>query len=204
VNLICRFYEPTDGRIFIDGRDYRDRSQLWLQAHLGYVLQTPHLFSGTVRDNIRFGRPGADEDAVVYAAKLSNAHSFIEKLDKGYDTQVGEGGILLSTGQKQLISLARVICADPRIFILDEATSSVDTEAEVLIQDAITKVLANRSSVVVAHRLSTIRNADCIYVLENGKIIESGTHERLLEARGNYYHLYMRQFMEEEMDVAMR
>lgn len=199
VNLICRFYEPTGGRILIDGVDYKERSQLWLQSHLGYVLQTPHLFSGTIRDNIRFGKPEADEESVLYAAKLANAHSFIEKLDKGYDTDVGEGGILLSTGQKQLISLARVICADPRIFILDEATSSVDAEAEALITDAIANVLSGRTSVVVAHRLSTIRNADCIYVLENGMILESGSHTQLLEKKGVYHHLYMRQFMEESM-----
>jgi ATP-binding cassette subfamily B protein len=204
VNLICRFYEPTSGRILIDGQDYRERSQLWLQSHLGYVLQTPHLFSGTIRDNIRFGRPDADEEAVINAAKLSNSHSFIQKLEKGYDTEVGEGGSLLSTGQKQLISLARVICADPRIFILDEATSSVDAEAEGLIQDAITKVLSGRSSVVVAHRLSTIRNSDCIYVLHNGEIIESGTHSELIKREGEYYHLYMRQFVEDEMKVAMQ
>ncbi|MCL2671905.1 MAG: ABC transporter ATP-binding protein/permease [Clostridiales bacterium] len=199
VNLICRFYEPTGGRILIDGMDYKERSQLWLQSHLGYVLQTPHLFSGTIRDNIRFGKPEADQESVLYAAKLANAHPFIEKLEKGYDTEVGEGGILLSTGQKQLISLARVICADPRIFILDEATSSVDAEAEALITDAIANVLEGRSSVVVAHRLSTIRNADCIYVLEDGKILESGSHAELLDKRGAYHGLYMRQFMEEAM-----
>ena len=195
VNLICRFYEPTGGRILIDGTDYKERSQLWLQSSLGYVLQTPRLFSGTVADNIRFGKPTASHEDVVRAATLANAHSFIEKLEKAYDTQVGEGGILLSTGQKQLISFARVICADPRIFVLDEATSSIDTETELLLQNATEQVLRGRTNIVVAHRLSTIAHADRILVIHDGEIVESGSHEELLAKKSTYYHLYMQQFV---------
>ena len=159
VNLICRFYEPTEGRILIDGTDYRERSQLWLQSNLGYVLQSPHLFSGTIADNIRFSRPDATDDEVRQAAALVHADTFIEKQANGYDTEVGEGGARLSTGQKQLLSFARVMLANPRIFVLDEATSSIDTETEQLIQRAITHVLEGRTSFIVAHRLSTIRSA---------------------------------------------
>ena len=195
VNLICRFYEPTGGRILIDGRDSRERSQLWLQSSLGYVLQTPHLFSGTVADNIRFGNPSASDEEVRRAAELVSAHSFIEKLEQGYDTQVGEGGIRLSTGQKQLISFARVICANPRIFVLDEATSSIDTETELLLQDATREVLRGRTNVIVAHRLSTVRHADRILVIHKGEIVESGSHEELLARGAQYYQLYMQQFM---------
>ena len=198
VNLVCRFYEPTSGKILIDGVDYRRRSQLWLQSNLGYVLQTPHLFSGTVGDNIRFGAPDADDAAVVQAAKLVHADAFIRRLPNGYATQVGEGGALLSTGQKQLISFARVMLKNPRIFVLDEATSSVDTETEQLIQSAITNVLAGRTSFIVAHRLSTIRNASRIYVILNGGIAEAGTHDELMAMEGYYYHLYRQQFSEQE------
>ena len=194
VNLVCRFYEPTEGRVLIDGVDYRERSQLWLQDRLGYVLQQPHLFSTTIRENIRYGRPEATDEEVVEAAKLVHAHEFIETLEKGYDTEVGEGGGRLSTGQKQLISFARVILADPKIFVLDEATSSIDTETEQLIQHAITKVLENRTSFIVAHRLSTIRSADRILVIRNGKITESGTHSELIALHGYYYDLYTTQF----------
>lgn len=197
VNLICRFYEPTEGRILIDGVDYRERSQLWLQSNLGYVLQSPHLFSGTIRDNIRFGRPDASEEEVRAAAALVHAEAFIEKQDKGYDTEVGEGGARLSTGQKQLISFARVILANPRIFVLDEATSSIDTETEQLIQDAITKVLSGRTSFIVAHRLSTIRGADRILVIRGGRVIEEGTHAELLQRKGYYHDLYTHQYREE-------
>ena len=203
VNLICRFYEPTSGRILIDGKDYRERSQLWLQSSLGYVLQSPHLFSGTIRDNIRFGRPDADDESVRRAAALVHADAFIERQQNGYDTEVGEGGVRLSTGQKQLISFARVILADPQIFVLDEATSSIDTETEQLIQSAITEVLRNRTSIVVAHRLSTIRNADRILVIRGGAIEESGTHEALLEKRGYYHDLYMHQYREDAMQKAL-
>ena len=196
VNLVCRFYEPTSGEILIDGRDYRERSQLWLQDRLGYVLQSPHLFSGSIKDNIRYGRKDASDDEVIAAAKLVHADEFISALDKGYDTEVGEGGARLSTGQKQLISFARVILADPRIFVLDEATSSIDTETEALIQSAIGEVLKNRTSFIVAHRLSTIRSADRILVIRGGRITESGTHKELLKLRGYYYNLYTTQFTE--------
>ncbi len=196
VNLVCRFYEPTEGEILIDGRDYRERSQLWLQDRLGYVLQTPHLFSGSIKDNIRYGRKDAGDDEVMEAAKLVHAHEFITGLEKGYDTEVGEGGARLSTGQKQLISFARVILANPRIFVLDEATSSIDTETEALIQSAIGEVLKNRTSFIVAHRLSTIRSADRILVIRGGRITESGTHRELLKLRGYYYNLYTTQFTE--------
>ena len=196
VNLVCRFYEPTEGSILIDGTDYRKRSQLWLQDRLGYVLQTPHLFSGSIRDNIRYGKKDASDEEVRAAAKTVHADEFIEQLENGYDTEVGEGGARLSTGQKQLISFASVILADPRIFVLDEATSSIDTETEVLIQSAIRTVLKNRTSFIVAHRLSTIRSADRILVIRNGRITESGTHRELLKLKGYYYDLYTTQFTE--------
>ncbi len=196
VNLVCRFYEPTEGSILIDGTDYRERSQLWLQDRLGYVLQTPHLFSGSIRDNIRYGKKDASDEEVRAAAKTVHADEFTEQLENGYDTEVGEGGARLSTGQKQLISFARVILADPRIFVLDEATSSIDTETEVLIQSAIRTVLKNRTSFIVAHRLSTIRSADRILVIRNGRITESGTHRELLKLKGYYYDLYTTQFTE--------
>ena len=164
--------------------DYRERSQLWLQSNLGYVLQSPHLFSGTIRDNIRYGRLEATDEEIEAAAKLVNAHRFITKLEKGYDTEVGEGGSRLSTGQKQLISFARAVVADPRLFVLDEATSSIDTETEQMIQNAIQKVLEGRTSFIIAHRLSTIRSADRILVIVNGKVIEEGTHHQLIKRKG--------------------
>jgi ATP-binding cassette subfamily B protein len=197
VNLACRFYEPTSGQIFIDGVDYRERSQLWLHSNLGYVLQTPHLFSGTIKENILYGKLDASDEDVIRAAKMVDAHSFITKLENGYGTEVGEGGSRLSTGQKQLISLARAILADPRIFVLDEATSSVDTETEQVIQQAIQKALEGRTSFIVAHRLSTIRSADRILVIHKGKVIEEGSHSTLLNGKGYYYRLYTNQFMEE-------
>lgn len=193
INLICRFYEPTGGKILIDGVDYRERSQLWLQSSMGYVLQQPHLFSGTIKENIAFGRKDATDEEIRAAARMVRAEEFILAQKDGYDTQVGEGGIRLSTGQKQLISFARVILADPRIFVLDEATSSIDTETEQLIQQAITTVLKNRTSFIVAHRLSTIRNSDMILVIGNGGIIEGGTHEELMAKKGAYYSLYTNQ-----------
>ena len=197
VNLICRFYEPTKGEILIDGVNYKERSQLWLQSSLGYVLQEPRLFSGTVRDNIRYGRLDASDEEVERAAQLVNAERFILKMKKGYDTDVGEGGSRLSTGEKQLISFARAILADPRIFVLDEATSSVDTETEVVIQNAIARVLSGRTSFIIAHRLSTVRAADRILVIEDGQIREMGAHRELLRQKGAYYKLYMSQFKEE-------
>ncbi len=198
VNLICRFYEPSAGRILIDGVDYKERSQLWLQSNLGYVLQTPHLFSGTIRDNIRFGVPDASQEAVEAAAKLVHAHDFIMRQSMGYDTPVGEGGALLSTGQKQLISFARVVLKDPRLFVLDEATSSIDTETEQVIQGAITNILKGRTSFIVAHRLSTIRNADRILCIRNGRMMEAGSHEELMALRGYYYNLYTHQLSEQQ------
>ncbi|MCE5189065.1 MAG: ABC transporter ATP-binding protein/permease [Eubacteriales bacterium] len=197
VNLLCRFYEPTEGSIRIDGTDYRERTQLWLQSSLGYVLQTPHLFSGTIQDNIRFGSPGATDEEVRQAARLVHAEPFILAQEKGYETEIGESGARLSTGQKQLLSFARVVLKNPRIFVLDEATSSIDTETEQLIQHAISHILQGRTSFIVAHRLSTIRSADRILVIRGGKIQESGTHEELLRLRGYYYDLYTQQFCED-------
>lgn len=199
VNLVCRFYEPTEGRILIDGVDYRERSILWLQSHLGYVLQQPHLFSGTIRENIRFGRLDATDEEIERAAHMVGAESFILGLEHGYDTQVGEGGGLLSTGQKQLISFARALVANPSIFILDEATSSVDTETEQRLQSAIAAALKGRTSFIIAHRLSTIRSADVILVIRDGRIIERGSHRELLRQRGYYYQLYVNQFREEQV-----
>ena len=198
VNLICRFYEPTEGVIRIDGEDYKKRSILWLQAHLGYVLQQPHLFSGTIRENIRFGRLDATDAEIEEACRMVDAESFILNMEKGYDTQVGEGGNRLSTGQKQLISFARALIANPAIFVLDEATSSVDTETEQKLQSAIATALRGRTSFIIAHRLSTIRSADMILVIRDGKITERGTHSELLAQRGYYYKLYANQFREEK------
>lgn len=198
VNLVCRFYEPTAGEIKIDGVNYRERSQLWLQSNLGYVLQEPRLFSGTIRDNIRYARLDATDAEIEAAARMVNADSFILKMEKGYDTDVGEGGNRLSTGEKQLISFARALLADPRIFVLDEATSSVDTQTEQMIQHAISKVLTGRTSFIIAHRLSTIRTADRILVIDDGKIKEMGTHQELLRLKGAYYNLYTNQFQEEQ------
>ncbi len=204
VNLICRFYEPKKGRILIDGKDIKKRSIGWIHQNLGYVLQTPHLFSGTVKDNIRFGRPEASDEEVIAAAKLVNAHDFIMKLEQGYETEVNEGGSRLSTGEKQLVSFARAVMADPKLFVLDEATSSIDTEKERLIQDAIAKVLEHRTSFVVAHRLSTIVGADRILVLKKGVVVEDGTHEELLALKGYYYRLYTNQFHEEEQNTLLK
>lgn len=198
VNLLCRFYEPDSGEILIDGKDYRERSLLWLQSNIGYVLQSPHLFSGTIKDNIRYGKLEATEEEIERAAKLVNAHSFIIKMEKGYESEVGEGGGNLSTGEKQLISFARAIVANPALFVLDEATSSIDTETERMIQNAIERVLSNRTSFVVAHRLSTIVSADKILVIRNGKITEAGTHRELIRKKGYYYSLYTNQLLEEK------
>ena len=197
VNLVCRFYEPVEGSILIDGTDYRERSQLWLHSNLGYVLQTPHLFSGTIMENIRYGRLDATDEEVIEASKLVDADHFVKNLKDGYDTQVGEGGSLLSTGEKQLISFARAILADPALFVLDEATSSIDTETEVKIQAAIEKLLSGRTSFIIAHRLSTIRHADRILVIDKGRIIQEGTHRELMHTEGHYRDLYTEQFRHE-------
>jgi ATP-binding cassette subfamily B protein len=197
VNLICRFYEPKAGQIRIGGRDYTKIPLHAIHSRLGMVLQTPHLFSGTIRENIRYGRLGASDEDVVEAAKLAGAHEFINKLEKGYEEQVGEGGILLSVGQKQLLSLARAVLAQPEIFIMDEATSSVDTLTEALIQQGMEALMKDRTSFVIAHRLSTIKRADRIVVIANGQIQEMGSHRELLRKRGYYYNLYTQQFRDE-------
>lgn len=197
VNLICRFYEPTSGRVLIDGRDARERSQLWLHSAIGYVLQTPHLFSGTVRENLLYGNPNATDEDIRRALELVSAQGVVDKLENGLETDVGEGGDMLSTGEKQLLSFARAILADPRILVLDEATASVDTITEQKIQSAIDTIIRGRTSVVIAHRLSTVRNADLILVVDDGKIIEQGTHEQLMSRRGSYYRLYTRQYEDE-------
>ena len=197
VNLVCRFFEPTSGKILIDGRDYRERSQLWLHSSIGYVLQSPHLFSGTVRDNIRYGRLDATDEDIIAAARLVSADKVIDNLPDGLDSDVGEGGDRLSTGEKQLISFARAVIANPRIFVLDEATSSIDTDTERLIQNAISNILQNRTSFLIAHRLSTIKMADLILVVRDGKIIEQGTHRELLAKKGYYLQLYTMQFERE-------
>ena len=197
VNLVCRFYEPTKGQLLIDGRDARERSQLWLHSAIGYVLQTPHLFSGTVRENLLMGNPNATEEQLWEAIRTVSAEEVISHLEKGLDTDVGEGGDLLSTGEKQLISFARAILADPRILILDEATASVDTMTEARIQEAMESVTRGRTSLMIAHRLSTVRNADLILVVQNGKIVEQGTHPELLAKKGYYHELYTRQYQDE-------
>lgn len=197
VNLAGRFFEPTKGRILIDGVDYRERSQLWLHSQIGYVLQNPHLFSGTVRENIRYGRLDATDEEIEAAARSVSADEVVRKLEHGYDSDVGESGSRLSTGEKQLISFARAILANPGIFVLDEATSSIDTQTEQLIQQATGRLLKGHTSFIIAHRLSTIRQADLILVVKDGKIIERGTHSELLGANGYYHDLYSRQFEEE-------
>ena len=193
-NIICRFYEPTRGRLLIDGKDARERSQLWLHSALGYVLQAPHLFSGTIRDNMIYGKPDATEEEIQRAIGLVSLEGVLDKLEKGIETDVGEGGDLLSTGEKQLISFARAIIADPKIVVLDEATASVDTITEQKIQAAIDQVIKGRTSIVIAHRLSTVKNADIILVVDDGKIVEQGRHEELLAKKGYYYTLWMRQY----------
>ena len=193
VNLLGRFYEPTEGRILLDGVDYRERGLRWFQSNLGIVLQQPHLFSRSIADNIRYGRLDATIEEVEDAAELAGAHSFITALPNGYNTEVGEGGNQLSLGQKQLISIARAILKRPRLLVMDEATSSVDTETERLIQKALLELLGHQTSFVIAHRLSTIRAADRILVIEKGKVVEQGTHEALVRHRGSYHELYAEQ-----------
>jgi len=198
VNLACRFYEPTKGQIFIDGIDYRERSQLWLHSNIGYVLQNPHLFSGTIKENIRYGNLDAGDAEIEKAAKIVSVDEIIKKLEFGYDSQVGEGGDKLSTGEKQLISIARAILANPKIFVLDEATSSIDTQTEKHLQEGINYLLKGRTSFIIAHRLSTIKKADLILAVKNGKIVEQGTHMHLINKKGYYYNLYTKQYEEEK------
>jgi ATP-binding cassette subfamily B protein len=201
VNLLCRFYEPKRGRILIGSQDYTDLSLEGIQSRIGVVLQTPHLFSGTIRENIAYGRLKATQEEIERAAKLTGAHKFITQFEKGYDEQVGEGGVLLSVGQKQLISLARAVLSDPEVFIMDEATSSVDTLTEALIQQGMEAIMKDRTSFVIAHRLSTIKRADRILVIEDGQIAESGTHAELLKMKGKYFKLYTQQFRLEREDA---
>jgi ATP-binding cassette subfamily B protein len=198
INLICRFYEPTEGQILIDGKDYRERTLHSLQSKLGIVLQTPHLFSGTIKENIKYGNLDATDEEVIEAAKLVNANKFIEKLPRTYDENVGESGNLLSTGEKQLISFARAAIVNPQIFIMDEATSSVDTMTEQLIQEGMHRLLEGKTCFIIAHRLSTIKIADRILVLKDGVIEEEGTHIELLKKKGHYYNLYTKQLREEK------
>lgn len=204
VNLACRFFEPTEGKILIDGKDYRERSQLWLHSNIGYVLQNPHLFSGTVMENIRYGKLTATDEEVIAAAKAVSADQVVDHLEDGYNSDVGEGGDKLSTGEKQLISFARAVLADPRIFVLDEATSSIDTQTEQLIQAATEQLLEGRTSFLIAHRLSTIRQADVILVVKDGRIVEQGKHLELLQKKGYYHDLYSKQFQEESSMKALK
>ena len=192
-NLLCRFYDPTHGRITVDGHDLREVKLAGLRSQISVVLQDTFLFNSTVRDNLRYGKPDATDEELVAAAKAAYAHDFIMGFPKGYDTQIGGRGVRVSGGQKQRLALARAILADPRILILDEATSSVDAEAEYLIQQALDSVLQGRTALVIAHRLSTIRNADKIIALEDGRIIEVGDHHELLGRDGLYSQLYRRQ-----------
>ena len=198
VNLVCRFFEPTSGTILIDGKDYKDRSLLWLENNLSYVLQSPHLFSGTIRENIKYKNPLASDEEMFTASKQAQSHPFIEKLPKGYDTQVGQEGSKLSTGQKQLISIARALMAKGKILVMDEATSSVDTKTEELINAITGEIREGRTSFIIAHRLSTVKNADIIIVVDGGKIMEMGTHQELLKKEGIYYTMYTSQWEDDE------
>ncbi|MBC7316328.1 MAG: ATP-binding cassette domain-containing protein, partial [Chloroflexi bacterium] len=194
VNLLSRFYDVQSGAIRIDGRDIRTVTKDSLRRQLGIVLQDTFLFTGTVMENIRYGRLEATDEEVIAAAKLANADSFIRRLPKGYQTELSEQAANLSQGQRQLLAIARAVLADPRILVLDEATSSVDTRTEMVIQEALLRLMEGRTAFVIAHRLSTIRKADLVLVIHNGEIIERGTHEELLAKRGFYYRLYMSQF----------
>ena len=194
VNLVCRFFEPTEGVILIDGRDARERSQLWLHSNIGYVLQTPHLFSGTVRENLLYGKPDASDEEIWNALRLVSAEDIVKRMPDMLDSEVGEGGDFLSVGEKQLLSFARAIISDPAILILDEATASVDTLTEHKLQEAVGSVTSGRTSFVIAHRLSTIVSSDIILVIDNGTVAEAGTHEELLSKKGIYYRLYNKQY----------
>ncbi|MDX8420604.1 ABC transporter ATP-binding protein/permease [Stecheria sp. CLA-KB-P133] len=201
VNLVCRFYEPTKGQVLIDGRDARERSQLWLHANIGYVLQQPHLFSGSIRDNLRYGKPDASDEEIWKALEAVDAVDVVRRMDKGLDSDVGEGGDLLSVGEKQLLSFARALLCDPRILVLDEATSSIDTVTEKKIQNAVNKIIQGRTSFMIAHRLSTVVDADVILAVKDGKIVERGTHKQLMAQKGYYYELYTRQFASMAADL---
>jgi ATP-binding cassette subfamily B protein len=202
-NLVCRFFEPTSGKILLDGIDLRKRSQLWLHSSIGYVQQTPHLFSGTIKENLLYGDPDATDEKIWEVLSLVSADDVVRKLPKGLETDIGEGGDLLSTGEKQLIAFARAIISDPKILILDEATANIDTVIEQKIQNAIGKIISNRTSIVIAHRLSTVKNADRLLVVRNGKIIEQGTHKELIDAKGYYYSLYTKQYEDEATSAVL-
>lgn len=193
-NLISRFYDPTSGKVMIDGHDLRDMKVQSLRSHISVVLQDTFIFSGSIMENIRFGRPEASDEEVIESAKVVGAHDFILRLANGYDTEVEERGNILSAGERQLLSFARALLANPKVLILDEATASIDTEAEMKIQQALRKLLKGRTAIMIAHRLSTIREADNIIVLENGKILEQGNHAELINHEGEYYHLVKSQF----------
>jgi ATP-binding cassette subfamily B protein len=198
VNLLCRFFEPQEGTILFNGQDYTHLTQESIQSKIGIVLQTPHLFSGSIEDNIRYGNLTASEEEIRSAAKLTGAHEFISTLEKSYQEEVGEGGNLLSVGQKQLVSLARAVLRKPDLFIMDEATSSVDTITEELIQIGMDHLMKDRTSIVIAHRLSTIRRADRILYIQEGSIAEMGSHSELLKKKGLYYRLYTQQFRQDK------
>lgn len=201
VNLVCRFYEPTEGQVLIDGRDARERSQLWLHANIGYVLQQPHLFSGSIRDNLRYGKPDASDEEIWKALEAVDAVDVVKRMENGLDSDVGEGGDLLSVGEKQLLSFARALLCDPRILVLDEATSSIDTVTEKKIQNAVARIIKGRTSFMIAHRLSTVVDADVILAVKDGKIVERGTHKQLMAEKGYYYELYTRQFASMAADM---
>lgn len=201
VNLVCRFYEPTMGQVLIDGRDARERSQLWLHANIGYVLQQPHLFSGSIRDNLRYGKPDASDEEIWKALEAVDAVDVVKRMENGLDSDVGEGGDLLSVGEKQLLSFARALLCDPRILVLDEATSSIDTVTEKKIQNAVARIIKGRTSFMIAHRLSTVVDADIILAVRDGKIVERGTHHELMAKKGYYYELYTRQFASMAADM---
>ena len=203
VNLVCRFYEPTGGQLLIDGRDARERSQLWLHEHIGYVLQTPHLFSGSIRDNLRYGKPDASDEEIWEALRMVSAEDVVKRMGRGLDSPVGEGGDLLSTGEKQLLSFARALLADPAILVLDEATSSIDTVTEKKIQEAIVQMTRGRTSFMIAHRLSTVTGADVILAVRDGVIVEQGTHGELMARKGYYYQLFTQQYEENEVRLAL-
>ncbi|WP_100404389.1 ABC transporter ATP-binding protein [Bacillus solitudinis] len=194
VNLMSRFYDPTKGTVYLDGIDLRDIKLDELRSNVSYVLQDTFIFAGTILDNIRFGKPSASDEEVKAAAKAIGAHSFIERLENGYETEVEEKGNILSVGERQLLSFARALLADPKILILDEATASIDTETELKIQQGLKKLLHNRTAIMIAHRLSTIRDSDKIIVLDHGHVMEQGTHEQLMESKGVYYQLVKSQY----------